>query len=186
MYNQLYTIFCRVTLSFLFLSMSEFLRGPEIALLRKRLQQLRLKKAEQQRQQELAQAQHQPSTSTSTSDQSPHEGSSQDPQASGYWCQVCLSSVHSCFLILLCVAQCFPTHSDGKLMCLQLFLPFLAVECGVPYLLQRAELTGAFPRGANTQWAFRLLENYLEEIDAYFWTTFLINPLSFMPALNYS
>ncbi|XP_036891165.1 DDB1- and CUL4-associated factor 6 isoform X2 [Sturnira hondurensis] len=33
---------------------SEFLRGPEIALLRKRLQQLRLKKAEQQRQQELA------------------------------------------------------------------------------------------------------------------------------------
>ncbi|XP_041518332.1 DDB1- and CUL4-associated factor 6 isoform X2 [Microtus oregoni] len=59
---------------------SEFLRGPEIALLRKRLQQLRLKKAEQQRQQELAQAQHQPSTSTS--DQSPHEGSSRDPRAS--------------------------------------------------------------------------------------------------------
>ncbi|XP_066227549.1 DDB1- and CUL4-associated factor 6 isoform X1 [Saccopteryx leptura] len=43
---------------------SEFLRGPEIALLRKRLQQLRLKKAEQQRQQELAaRAQQQPSTS---------------------------------------------------------------------------------------------------------------------------
>ncbi|XP_051042137.1 DDB1- and CUL4-associated factor 6 [Phodopus roborovskii] len=59
---------------------SEFLRGPEIALLRKRLQQLRLKKAEQQRQQELAQAQNQPSTSTS--DQSPHEGSSRDPRAS--------------------------------------------------------------------------------------------------------
>ncbi|XP_031243737.1 DDB1- and CUL4-associated factor 6 isoform X2 [Mastomys coucha] len=59
---------------------SEFLRGPEIALLRKRLQQLRLKKAEQQRQQELAQAQRQPSTSSS--DQSPHEGSSRDPQAS--------------------------------------------------------------------------------------------------------
>ncbi|KAL6085099.1 hypothetical protein STEG23_015942, partial [Scotinomys teguina] len=59
---------------------SEFLRGPEIALLRKRLQQLRLKKAEQQRQQELAQAQHQPSTSTS--DQSPPEGSSRDPRAS--------------------------------------------------------------------------------------------------------
>ncbi|XP_021100294.1 DDB1- and CUL4-associated factor 6 isoform X1 [Heterocephalus glaber] len=58
---------------------SEFLRGPEIALLRKRLQQLRLKKAEQQRQQELAaQTQQQPSTS----DQSPHEGSSQDPRAS--------------------------------------------------------------------------------------------------------
>ncbi|XP_033621560.1 DDB1- and CUL4-associated factor 6 isoform X1 [Fukomys damarensis] len=58
---------------------SEFLRGPEIALLRKRLQQLRLKKAEQQRQQELAaQRQQQPSTS----DQSPHEGSPRDPCAS--------------------------------------------------------------------------------------------------------
>ncbi|VTJ81922.1 Hypothetical predicted protein [Marmota monax] len=58
---------------------SEFLRGPEIALLRKRLQQLRLKKAEQQRQQELAaRAQQQPSTP----DQSSQEGSSQDPQAS--------------------------------------------------------------------------------------------------------
>ncbi|XP_019807911.1 DDB1- and CUL4-associated factor 6 isoform X6 [Tursiops truncatus] len=58
---------------------SEFLRGPEIALLRKRLQQLRLKKAEQQRQQELAvRTQQQPSTS----DQSSREGSSQDPQAS--------------------------------------------------------------------------------------------------------
>ncbi|XP_077757674.1 DDB1- and CUL4-associated factor 6 isoform X12 [Canis aureus] len=43
---------------------SEFLRGPEIALLRKRLQQLRLKRAEQQRQQELAACtQQQPSTS---------------------------------------------------------------------------------------------------------------------------
>ncbi|KAL0590778.1 DDB1- and CUL4-associated factor 6 [Plecturocebus cupreus] len=60
---------------------SEFLRGPEIALLRKRLQQLRLKKAEQQRQQELAaHTQQQPSTS----DQCSHEGSSQDPHASGY------------------------------------------------------------------------------------------------------
>ncbi|XP_069336984.1 DDB1- and CUL4-associated factor 6 isoform X2 [Eulemur rufifrons] len=58
---------------------SEFLRGPEIALLRKRLQQLRLKRAEQQRQQELAaQTQQQPSAS----DQSSHEGSSKDPQAS--------------------------------------------------------------------------------------------------------
>ncbi|XP_045402592.1 DDB1- and CUL4-associated factor 6 isoform X2 [Lemur catta] len=58
---------------------SEFLRGPEIALLRKRLQQLRLKRAEQQRQQELAaQTQQQPSTS----DRSSHEGSSKDPQAS--------------------------------------------------------------------------------------------------------
>jgi len=60
---------------------SEFLRGPEIALLRKRLQQLRLKRAEQQRQQELAvRTQQQPSTS----DQSSHEGSSQHPQPSGY------------------------------------------------------------------------------------------------------
>ncbi|XP_059791637.1 DDB1- and CUL4-associated factor 6 isoform X2 [Balaenoptera ricei] len=58
---------------------SEFLRGPEIALLRKRLQQLRLKKAEQQRQQELAvRAQQQPSTS----DQASREGPAQDPQAS--------------------------------------------------------------------------------------------------------
>ncbi|XP_006872683.1 PREDICTED: DDB1- and CUL4-associated factor 6 isoform X2 [Chrysochloris asiatica] len=58
---------------------SEFLRGPEIALLRKRLQQLRLKKAEQQRQQELAAStQQQPSTS----DQSSREGSSQDPHVS--------------------------------------------------------------------------------------------------------
>ncbi|XP_023594197.1 DDB1- and CUL4-associated factor 6 isoform X5 [Trichechus manatus latirostris] len=58
---------------------SEFLRGPEIALLRKRLQQLRLKKAEQQKQQELAvHTQQQPSTS----DQSSREGSSQDPHAS--------------------------------------------------------------------------------------------------------
>ncbi|XP_026901937.1 DDB1- and CUL4-associated factor 6 isoform X3 [Acinonyx jubatus] len=46
---------------------SEFLRGPEIALLRKRLQQLRLKRAEQQRQQELAaRAQQPPSDSPSS------------------------------------------------------------------------------------------------------------------------
>lgn len=132
--NQLYTIFCHVTLSFLFLSVSEFLRGPEIALLRKRLQQLRLKKAEQQRQQELAQAQHQPSTSAS--DQSPHEGSSRDPQASGCWCQVCLSSISSCFLILLCAVQRFPTRSNGKLMCLQLFFPSWR-QSGVQRLPQR-------------------------------------------------
>uniref|UniRef100_A0A8C8XEZ4 DDB1 and CUL4 associated factor 6 n=1 Tax=Panthera leo TaxID=9689 RepID=A0A8C8XEZ4_PANLE len=56
---------------------SEFLRGPEIALLRKRLQQLRLKRAEQQRQQELAARAQQP-----PSGQSSHEGSSQDPRAS--------------------------------------------------------------------------------------------------------
>ncbi|XP_029790833.1 DDB1- and CUL4-associated factor 6 isoform X3 [Suricata suricatta] len=47
---------------------SEFLRGPEIALLRKRLQQLRLKRAEQQRQQELAaRAQQQPSSDSPSS-----------------------------------------------------------------------------------------------------------------------
>ncbi|XP_051854979.1 DDB1- and CUL4-associated factor 6 isoform X6 [Antechinus flavipes] len=58
---------------------SEFLRGPEIALLRKGLQQLRLKRAEQQKQQELAEAaQGQPSTS----DQSSPEGSSQSPHPS--------------------------------------------------------------------------------------------------------
>ncbi|XP_060053967.1 DDB1- and CUL4-associated factor 6 isoform X2 [Erinaceus europaeus] len=53
---------------------TERLRGPEIALLRKRLQQLRLKKAEQQRQQELA---GQPQQQSSTS---PLESSSQHPQ----------------------------------------------------------------------------------------------------------
>ncbi|KAM7054717.1 DDB1- and CUL4-associated factor 6 isoform 2-T2 [Molossus nigricans] len=52
---------------------SEFLRGPEIALLRKRLQQLRLKKAEQQRQQELA--------APSTSGQASLEGPAQDARA---------------------------------------------------------------------------------------------------------
>lgn len=56
--------------------MSEFLRGPEIALLRKRLYQLRLKKAEQQRQQELA--------GPSTSGQASLEGPAQDPHAAGY------------------------------------------------------------------------------------------------------
>ncbi|XP_043855711.1 DDB1- and CUL4-associated factor 6 isoform X3 [Dromiciops gliroides] len=58
---------------------SEFLRGPEIALLRKGLQQLRLKRAEQQKQQELAEAAQRQS---STSDQSSPEGSSQGPQPS--------------------------------------------------------------------------------------------------------
>ncbi|XP_068950819.1 DDB1- and CUL4-associated factor 6 isoform X4 [Petaurus breviceps papuanus] len=58
---------------------SEFLRGPEIALLRKGLQQLRLKRAEQQRQQELAEAApRQPSTS----EQPSPEGSSQGPRPS--------------------------------------------------------------------------------------------------------
>ncbi|XP_072504836.1 DDB1- and CUL4-associated factor 6 isoform X10 [Notamacropus eugenii] len=58
---------------------SEFLRGPEIALLRKGLQQLRLKRAEQQRQRELAEAaQRQPSTS----EQSSPEGLSQGPHPS--------------------------------------------------------------------------------------------------------
>ncbi|XP_004706903.1 DDB1- and CUL4-associated factor 6 [Echinops telfairi] len=57
---------------------SEFLRGPEIALLRRRLQQLRLKKAEQQRQQELAACAQQPSAP----EQYSCGGSSQDPQAS--------------------------------------------------------------------------------------------------------
>lgn len=70
-----YFLFYYYLFIFLFLSVSEFLRGPEIALLRKRLQQLRLKRAEQQRQQELAARTQQPSTS----DQSSHEGSSQDP-----------------------------------------------------------------------------------------------------------
>ncbi|XP_036613108.1 DDB1- and CUL4-associated factor 6 isoform X10 [Trichosurus vulpecula] len=55
---------------------SEFLRGPEIALLRKGLQQLRLRRAEQQRQQELAEA---APGQPSTSEQPPSEGSWQGP-----------------------------------------------------------------------------------------------------------
>ncbi|XP_078012638.1 DDB1- and CUL4-associated factor 6 isoform X8 [Phascolarctos cinereus] len=58
---------------------SEFLRGPEIALLRKGLQQLRLKRAEQQRQQELAEA---AARQPSTSEQASPEGSSQGPHPS--------------------------------------------------------------------------------------------------------
>ncbi|KAM5236126.1 DDB1- and CUL4-associated factor 6 isoform 2-T2 [Ctenodactylus gundi] len=57
---------------------SEFLRGPEIALLRKRLQQLRLKKAEQQRQQELAARAEQ---QASSSHQPSPGATAQDPQA---------------------------------------------------------------------------------------------------------
>uniref|UniRef100_A0A8C0Q5T7 DDB1- and CUL4-associated factor 6 n=2 Tax=Canis lupus familiaris TaxID=9615 RepID=A0A8C0Q5T7_CANLF len=79
---------------------SEFLRGPEIALLRKRLQQLRLKRAEQQRQQELAACtQQQPSTSG----QSSHEGSSQDPRASGKWSRACRYLKQSALNYFYCV-----------------------------------------------------------------------------------
>uniref|UniRef100_A0A8P0P120 DDB1- and CUL4-associated factor 6 n=1 Tax=Canis lupus familiaris TaxID=9615 RepID=A0A8P0P120_CANLF len=79
---------------------SEFLRGPEIALLRKRLQQLRLKRAEQQRQQELAACtQQQPSTSG----QSSHEGSSQDPRASGKWRRACRYLKQSALNYFYCV-----------------------------------------------------------------------------------
>ncbi|XP_047696815.1 DDB1- and CUL4-associated factor 6 isoform X3 [Prionailurus viverrinus] len=53
---------------------SEFLRGPEIALLRKRLQQLRLKRAEQQRQQELAAHAQQPPSDNNNEKLSPKPG----------------------------------------------------------------------------------------------------------------
>ncbi|XP_045308993.1 DDB1- and CUL4-associated factor 6 isoform X5 [Leopardus geoffroyi] len=53
---------------------SEFLRGPEIALLRKRLQQLRLKRAEQQRQQELAARAQQPPSDNNNEKLSPKPG----------------------------------------------------------------------------------------------------------------
>uniref|UniRef100_A0A667INY1 DDB1- and CUL4-associated factor 6 n=1 Tax=Lynx canadensis TaxID=61383 RepID=A0A667INY1_LYNCA len=53
---------------------SEFLRGPEIALLRKRLQQLRLKRAEQQRQQELAARAQQPPPDNNNEKLSPKPG----------------------------------------------------------------------------------------------------------------
>ncbi|XP_074854380.1 DDB1- and CUL4-associated factor 6 isoform X4 [Carettochelys insculpta] len=55
------------------------LMAPELAILRKGLQRLRLKKAEQQRQRELAEGS---APQSSTSDQSSPKGSSQDPQTS--------------------------------------------------------------------------------------------------------
>ncbi|XP_074919553.1 DDB1- and CUL4-associated factor 6 [Chelonoidis abingdonii] len=60
------------------LHQSEFL-APELAILRRGLQRLRLKKAEQQRQRELAEGS---APQSSTSDQSSPKGSSQDPQTS--------------------------------------------------------------------------------------------------------
>lgn len=56
------------------------LMAPELAILRRGLQRLRLKKAEQQRQRELAEGSAQQSSS---SDQSSPKGSSQDPQPTG-------------------------------------------------------------------------------------------------------
>lgn len=55
--------------------------APELAILRRGLQRLRLKKAEQQRQRELAEGS---APQSSSSDQSSSKGSSQDPQTSGY------------------------------------------------------------------------------------------------------
>ncbi|XP_062453132.1 DDB1- and CUL4-associated factor 6 isoform X4 [Rhea pennata] len=55
------------------------LMGPELAIIRRGLQRLRLKKAEQQRQRELAEGS---APQSSTSDQSSSKGSSQDPQTS--------------------------------------------------------------------------------------------------------
>uniref|UniRef100_A0A8C3UG66 DDB1- and CUL4-associated factor 6 n=1 Tax=Catharus ustulatus TaxID=91951 RepID=A0A8C3UG66_CATUS len=54
------------------------LMGPELAIIRRGLQQLRLKKAEQQRQRELAEAS---AAQPSSSEQATPKGSSQDPQA---------------------------------------------------------------------------------------------------------
>lgn len=56
------------------------LMGPELAIIRRGLQRLRLKKAEQQRQRELAEGS---APQSSSSDQSSSKGSSQDPQTSG-------------------------------------------------------------------------------------------------------
>ncbi|XP_019379453.1 PREDICTED: DDB1- and CUL4-associated factor 6, partial [Gavialis gangeticus] len=56
------------------------LMAPELAILRRGLQRLRLKKAEQQRQRELAEGS---APQSSSSDQSSSKGSSQDPQTSG-------------------------------------------------------------------------------------------------------
>ncbi|KAM7064811.1 DDB1- and CUL4-associated factor 6 isoform 4-T4 [Acridotheres tristis] len=54
------------------------LMGPELAIIRRGLQRLRLKKAEQQRQRELAEAS---AAQPSSSEQATPKGSSQDPQA---------------------------------------------------------------------------------------------------------
>ncbi|XP_056355885.1 DDB1- and CUL4-associated factor 6 isoform X4 [Oenanthe melanoleuca] len=54
------------------------LMGPELAIIRRGLQRLRLKKAEQQRQRELAEAS---AAQPSSSEQATPQGSSQDPQA---------------------------------------------------------------------------------------------------------
>lgn len=56
------------------------LMGPELAIIRRGLQRLRLKKAEQQRQRELAEAS---AAQPSSSEQTSPRGSSQDPQAAG-------------------------------------------------------------------------------------------------------
>ncbi|KAG8136664.1 putative DDB1-and CUL4-associated factor 6-like protein [Naja naja] len=66
------------------------LMAPELAILRRGLQRLRLKKAEQQRQRELAEGSAQQSSS---SDQSSPKGSSQDPQPTG--CHLSRSSTAS-------------------------------------------------------------------------------------------
>uniref|UniRef100_A0A663NDF1 DDB1- and CUL4-associated factor 6 n=1 Tax=Athene cunicularia TaxID=194338 RepID=A0A663NDF1_ATHCN len=60
------------------LHQSDFM-GPELAIIRRGLQRLRLKKAEQQRQRELAEGS---APQSSSSDQSSSKGSSQDPQTS--------------------------------------------------------------------------------------------------------
>lgn len=81
MYNQILPLFCFIAVFPLsFPSVSERLRGPEIALLRKRLQQLRLKKAEQRQRELAARARPQPPSS----EQSAREGPAQDPPAPGY------------------------------------------------------------------------------------------------------
>lgn len=106
LYHSLFTSFS--------LSTSEFLRGPEIALLRKRLQQLRLKKAEQQRRQELAAcAQQQPPTACPAP----------DPQASGCSCRVSSSGWWSWCFNRCCVICRFPSR------------PSESCACGFPSLL---------------------------------------------------
>lgn len=62
-----------------FLCLSE-LMGPELAIIRRGLQRLRLKKAEQQRQRALAEAS---AAQPSSSEQVSPKGSSQHPQAAG-------------------------------------------------------------------------------------------------------
>lgn len=78
------------------------LMGPELAIIRRGLQRLRLKKAEQQRQRELAEGS---APQSSSSDRSSSKGSSQDPQASGCHLSRFLKQLTQLQFVLLLFAE---------------------------------------------------------------------------------